>query len=223
MSFDDATVLVVDDDPIVRRSVARLAQAAGFAVKTFASPIEFLSEPLPKGPACVVLDMCMEGMTGLQVQDALSKNERHIPIVFLSGHGTIPDAAAGFKHGAQDFLEKPFRPKELIAAITRAIEQDRADSAERADREQFQQRYTRLTAREQEVMALVVMGLLNKHAADELGISEKTIKVHRARVMVKMKVKSLAELVRVAEHIELSSATVAMAAEASEEWASGIR
>jgi RNA polymerase sigma factor (sigma-70 family) len=171
-------------------------------VKTFGSPAEFLRRELPEGPSCVVLDMCMDGMSGLEVQDALGRRERHVPVVFLSGHGTVPTAAAGFRHGAEDFLEKPFRPKELLDAVSRAIEHDRRQAAKRADLEELRRRFDELTPREQEVMRLVVSGLLNKQAAAELGISEKTIKVHRARVMEKMQVESLAELVRIAERIE---------------------
>jgi RNA polymerase sigma factor (sigma-70 family) len=203
-----ATVLLVDDDPAVRRGVSRLVRSAGFAVRTFASPEDFLRQELPAGPACVLLDLRMEGMNGLQVQDALSRNDRAMPVVFLSGHGTIPAAAAGFKQGAQDFLEKPVRPNELIDALHRAIARDRDQNTDRADRENLRRRYARLTAREQEVMRLVVSGLLNKQAAAELGISEKTVKVHRARVMEKMEVESLAALVLIAERIGLVGASV---------------
>ena len=204
----DATVMVVDDDPMIRRSIARLMRSAGIAVRTFASPVHFLREELPAGPACVLLDMCMEGMTGLEVQEALRRNERHVPIVFLSAHGTIPTAARSFKHGAEDFLEKPVRPDELLEVIHRAIEHDRAQSSDRAAREQAQQHYDGLTPREQEVLRLVVSGLLNKQAAAELGISEKTIKVHRARIMEKMGVESFAALVLMAERIGVVPAPV---------------
>src|SRR5438270_8672725 len=128
MSTNDATVLVVDDDAQVRRGVARLMRSAGYGVKMFGSPKRFLREPLPMGPSCVLLDMCMDGMTGLDVQDVLRQNARQIPIVFLSGRGTVPTAAAGMKHGAEDFLVKPFRPHELLAAIGRAIEHDKTMS-----------------------------------------------------------------------------------------------
>src|SRR5688572_6301439 len=133
MSTATATVLVVDDDAAIRQSVSRLVRAAGYSVKTFASPVEFLSYPLPDGPSCVLLDMCMEGMTGLEVQDRLRQGNRHVPVVFLSGHGTIPTAALGFKHGADDFLEKPVRPGELLDAVSRAIEHDRSRAAGRAE------------------------------------------------------------------------------------------
>jgi FixJ family two-component response regulator len=194
-------VLIVDDDPAVRRGVARLVRAAGFSAKTFASPADFLAYELPQGPACVLLDMLMDGLNGLQVQDALQQNSRGLPVVFLSGHGTIPTATIGIKHGADDFLEKPVKPKLLIDAICKAVEQDRSRTAGRAKRQELKQRYDSLTPRERDVLELVVAGRLNKQAAGELGISEKTIKVHRARVMEKMQVESLADLVRVAERL----------------------
>ena len=206
MPAADGTVFVVDDDAAIRRGVSRLIRAAGFAVRTFASPADFLRQQIPQEPACVVLDMCMDGMTGLEVQDVLRQNKRHVPIVFLSGHGTIPTAAATIKHGAEDFLEKPIRSKLLLEAIRRAVERDRSSSAQRAEHEELRHRYERLTVREREVMGLVVSGLLNKQSAAELGISEKTIKVHRARVMEKMQVESLAELVRLAEKIGVAPA-----------------
>ena len=206
MNDTDSTVVVVDDDPSIRRSVSRLIRSAGINVTTFASPVQFLRHELPEGPACVLLDMCMEGMTGLEVQDALGRNGRHVPVVFLSAHGTVPTAAMGFKHGAADFLEKPFRPEALLDAIQSAIEQDRSRCKERATLGAFRRRYDLLTPREQEVMALVVSGQLNKQAAAELGISEKTIKVHRARVMEKMEVESLAELVLIAQRLGVASA-----------------
>ena len=200
----NATVVVVDDDAGVRRSISRLVRSAGYAVKTFASPADFLRHQLPEGPSCVLLDMCMEGMTGLEVQDVLRRNERHVPIVFLSGYGTVSTAVTGVRHGAEDFLEKPIHPNRLMEALGRAIEHDRADSADRAGRAELQRRYERLTPREQEVMVLVVSGLLNKQAGAELGITERTIKVHRARVMEKMEVESLAALVMIAQRIGLA-------------------
>jgi RNA polymerase sigma factor (sigma-70 family) len=174
---------------------------------------------LPAEPTCVLLDMFMDGMTGLEVQDQLRRRDRrHVPIVFLSGHATVPDAAVGFKHGAADFLEKPVRPKELIEALKRAIERDRTQSADQAELESFRQRFEALTPREQEVMRLVVSGRLNKQAAAALEISEKTIKVHRARVMEKMRVDSLAALVLVAERLGLTPGSAALVAEPREEW-----
>jgi FixJ family two-component response regulator len=198
MLADTATVLLVDDDPAVRRGVSRLLRAAGFGVKTFASPRSFLSFALPAGPACVLLDLCMEELSGLEVQDVLRGNGRRLPVVFLSGRGTIPDVAAGFKGGADDFLEKPVPPKKLVATVYRAIGHDRSQLADLAAGAEDRRRYDRLTPREREVMGEVTSGQLNKQSAADLGISEKTIKVHRARVMEKMEVESLAALVRVA-------------------------
>ena len=206
----DATVMVVDDDPAIRRSVARLMRSAGLGVRTFSSPAVFLREELPTGPACVLLDMCMDGMTGLEVQEALGRNERHVPVVFLSGRGTIPTAARSFKHGAEDFLEKPVRPTVLLEAINRAIDNDRLRSVDRLAREHARRLYESLTPREQEVLKLVVSGLLNKQAAAELGISEKTIKVHRARIMEKMGVESFAALVLMAERIGVAPPSAAV-------------
>ena len=202
----DATILIVDDDPAIRRSVSRLVRSVGFAAETFAGPTDFLRSRLPDGPACVLLDLCMEGMTGLEVQDALSRNDREVPVVFLSGRATVPGAVSGLKHGAEDFLEKPVRPNELIAALSRAIDHDRACCADRKTQSELQKRYGLLTPRERKVLTLVVTGMLNKQVAAELGISEKTIKVHRARAMEKMNVDSLAELVLIANRLGLASA-----------------
>ena len=206
MSADDAMVLIVDDDASVRRSISRLVRTVGYRVQTFSSPVDFLRQALPSGPACVLLDMRMDGLNGLEVQDALRKNARHIPIVFLSGHGTVATAATSIKRGADDFLEKPIRPKELIAALERAIERDRSSSEQRGKLAAARHQYNSLTPREREVMELVVDGMLNKQVADELGISEKTVKVHRARVIDKMQVDSLAELVRIAERMDIAAA-----------------
>jgi FixJ family two-component response regulator len=205
MPQTSATVLIVDDDAAVRRSLARLVRSAGFAAKTFASPTAFLRDDLPPGPACVLLDMYMDDLNGLDVQETLRKNARRIPIIFLSGHGTIPDATTSIKHGAEDFLEKPVKPAVLLDAIRRAVERDRSNRTARLGRDEEVSRYHTLTPRERAVMELVVMGLLNKQAAAELGISEKTVKVHRSRVMEKMRVESLPALVRMAERIGLES------------------
>lgn len=198
----DGTVLVVDDDAGVRQGVARLLRAAGYSAKTFASPNQFLKQPLPDGPACLVLDFSMDGLNGLEVQQALQSNARQIPIVFLSGHADVPIAINAMKAGADDFIEKPFQPEKLMGAVEQAIARDRKASAARADHDDVVRRYETLTSREQEVMGLVVQGLLNKQVAAELGISEKTVKVHRGRAMEKMQVESLAELVRLSEQVQ---------------------
>jgi FixJ family two-component response regulator len=213
-----ATIFIVDDDQAVRQSVSRLLRAAGYAAETFASPDEFLKSALPPGPCCVVLDMCMDGMTGLEVQERLCQGDRHVPVIFLSGHGTVPTAAAGFKQGAQDFLEKPFRPEELLREVGVAVERDRRHATDRADVEGIRGRFAELTPREQEVLRLVVSGRLNKQAAAQLEISEKTIKVHRARVMEKMRAESLAALVLMAERIRLTPPPAELVAEAAPTW-----
>lgn len=199
-----ATVLLVDDDHAVRRSLARVIRAAGYVVETFGSAAEFLSRELPMGPACVLLDMQMAGMTGRELHAALRQNSRHVPVIFLSGCSTVTSAVAEVKSGAADFLEKPVPPSVLIEAVRRAIETDRAGSEERANLAELERRYELLTPREQEVMRLVVTGMLNKQAAAELDISEKTIKVHRARVMEKMNAEALAQLVLMGQRIGIT-------------------
>jgi RNA polymerase sigma factor (sigma-70 family) len=201
-AVDGATVLVVDDDSSVRQSVARLVRSHGYTTRTFCSSSQFLKQPLPIGPSCLVLDVFMDGENGLDLQEKLGGNQRQIPIVFLSGRGDVPMTAKAMKRGATDFLEKPFRPTDLIDAIQRAVERDRKDSAARASRDELVQRLSILTDRERDVMKLVVTGMLNKQVAAELKISEKTVKVHRGRVMEKMQVESLAELVRLVGNID---------------------
>jgi FixJ family two-component response regulator len=198
---DSATVYVLDDDTSVRQGVARLIRSAGYSARTFSSPNQFLKQPPPDGPACLVLDVFMDDLNGLEVQQALLQNQRNLPIVFLSGHADVPMTVKAMKCGAEDFLEKPFHPTALIGAIRRAVERDRQGAAERSGRADVLRRFTSLTVREREVMALVVTGRLNKQVAFDLGISEKTVKVHRGRAMEKMQVESLAELVRLAEYL----------------------
>jgi len=215
-SVSNGTVMVVDDDSSIRRSVSRLLRSAGFTVETFASPSRFLRHQSPAAPACVLLDMCMDGMTGLEVQDALLRNERQVPVLFFSGQGTVATAVAGVRNGAENFLEKPVAPDELLNAVSKAIEHDRAQSAERDTRSELKGRFDRLTPREAEVMTLVVSGLLNKQVAAELGISEKTVKVHRARVMQKLQVESLASLVLIAQRIGVAPAPLSACAASAE-------
>jgi FixJ family two-component response regulator len=191
----------------VRQGVARLLRAAGYRTKTYSSPSQFLKQALPDGPACLVLDVFMDDFNGLEVQRALQRNPRNIPIVFLSGQADVPIAITAMKGGAHDFLEKPFRPEQFVGAVRHAIARDREASAARADQDEVVGRYQTLTAREQQVMMLVVRGLLNKQVAAELDISEKTVKVHRGRAMEKMQVESLAELVRLAEQVEAAGGT----------------
>jgi len=192
------TVFVVDDDPSVRRSTERLVRSLGFQVRTFASASEFLDQARVEGPACLVLDVRLPGQSGLDLQQELTSSGVEIPIIFITGHGSIPMTVRAMKAGAVEFLAKPFRPPELLAAIREAIERDRAAHRERLEAGALRERYATLTPREREVMALVAGGLLNKQIAGELETSERTIKFHRAHIMKKMQAGSLAELVRMA-------------------------
>lgn len=199
MSVRPPTVFVVDDDASVLKGLSRLLRAAGFQAATFASPEEFLSRLDPAVPGCLVLDVAMPGLDGLELQRRLTDMDCPLPIVFLTGQGDIPMSVRAMKGGAVDFLGKPVSDDEVLAAIDEALARDRAARRERAEMAAVQARVDTLTPREREVMALVVGGRLNKQIAAELGTVEKTIKVHRARVMQKMQARSLAELVRLAE------------------------
>jgi FixJ family two-component response regulator len=188
-------VRVVDDDASVLKSLDRLLRAAGFAVRTFPSPQDFLRHHDTDAPGCVLLDLSMPGVDGLEVQQLLARIGDPCPVIFITGHGDIPASVQAMKAGAVDFLTKPFDREELLAAVRAAIEKDRAGRAARAERSSIGQRVAALTPREREVMVRVVGGSLNKQIAADLGIAEKTVKVHRARVMMKMGVASVAELV----------------------------
>ena len=195
-------VFLVDDDPSVRRALARLIKSAGHQVQTFASAREFLqTRAAAQEAACLVLDVRMPGLTGIELQRQLQILNRNVPIVFMTGHGNIPMSVQAMKAGAVDFLPKPVKDTDLLRAIEQALARAVRDRAERNELEDVRERVERLTPREREVMVLVVRGLLNKQIAFELGTVEKTIKVHRARVMEKMQVDSLADLVRLAEKI----------------------
>jgi RNA polymerase sigma factor (sigma-70 family) len=201
----DSTVFVVDDDALVRRSLERLILSVGLRVKTFSTAQEFLECKRPEGPACVVLDVRMPGLSGLDLQEKLSATGLDMPVIFVTGHGTVPMSVRAMKAGAIDFLQKPFDDQILLDAIQRAIDKDRQATEERAGLHELERRLDSLTPREREVFALVVSGLLNKQIAGELGTSEKTIKVHRARVMQKMEADSLAHLVRMGEKVAIRS------------------
>jgi len=199
-------VFVVDDDASVRRALARLLQADGLNVATFASAQAFLHHGRPDAPACLVLDVRMPELDGLGLQRSLNEANSALPIVFITGHGDIPMSVRAMKAGAVDFLPKPFDDQELLSAVRQAIAKDLQGQRERASTAELQERADTLTAREHEVMALVVTGLLNKQIGHRLGVSEKTIKVHRGQAMRKMRAGSLAELVRMAEKIGIKAA-----------------
>jgi len=201
MSNDSPTVFIVDDDPGVLIGVSRLIRSTGLKVASFGSPQEFLEQHDPQAPGCLVLDVAMPELNGLELQEALIKMGCPIPIIFLTGHGTVPVSVKAMKSGALDFLSKPVDEKDLIAAIRIAIEKDGLARQTRAEKDEIQQRLDTLTPREREVLTHVISGRLNKQIAFDLGTVEKTIKVHRARVMEKMKANSVAELVHLCERI----------------------
>jgi FixJ family two-component response regulator len=203
------TVVVVDDEASVREALARLLRSLGMQVETFASGREFLAYQVPDGPACLVLDVRLAGENGLVLQEALRTSERPLPIIFLTGHGTVPLCAQAMKAGAVDFLLKPVDEQDLLEAISRALEADRCTQDHQRQCAALARRAKTLTPREREVMALVVTGLLNKQIADALGTSEKTIKVHRAQVMQKMQAMSVADLVRMADTVDMGEAYAA--------------
>lgn len=206
MSEPEPTVFVVDDDPSVLKGLRRLLVAAGLNVETFGSPQEFLERPEVTGLGCLVLDVAMPGLNGMELQEALDARGSLLPIIFLTGHGDIPMSVRAIKRGAVDFLTKPVDDEDLLAAIRNAFDKGRALRQARAEMADIERRMATLTPREREVLAHMVSGRLNKQIAADLGTVEKTIKVHRARVMEKMQVRSLAELVRLAERARIKSA-----------------
>jgi len=201
----DAIVAIVDDDLSFREGVSSLIRAAGWKVETFASAEEFLAHPRAEAPSCLLLDLQLPDLSGLDLQKRMAEGNLDIPIVFLTGHGDIPASVQAMKAGAVEFLTKPFDKEQLFSAIAEAMARDRANRRRQADIDALRARYESLTRREQEVMQQVVSGLLNKQVAAELDISEFTVKVHRGQVMRKMHANSLADLVRMAEKLGIRS------------------
>jgi FixJ family two-component response regulator len=205
MTTRESTICLVDDEPSVLKALDRLLRSAGYRVAAFACPEAFLSGYDPEQAGCLLLDLTMPGMSGMDVQQRLIEVGAHLPIVFLTGHGDIPTSVRAIKDGAVDFLTKPVAEAALFAAICEALAKNAADRQSRAERALILRRLASLTPRELEVLKHVVTGKLNKQIAAELGTVEKTIKVHRARAMQKMQAKSLAELVRLTARVGLGS------------------
>ena len=198
-------VFVVDDDASMRDAISRLLNAVGLSVQTFASAREFLNRKLPDVPGCVVLDVRLPGLSGLDLQREMVERGIHIPVVFITGHGDIPMSVQAMKAGAVEFLTKPFRDQDLLDAVRSGIQLDRQGRKERAELAELRDGLRQLTPREREVMSLVVAGLLNKQIALRLGTSEKTIKIHRSHVMQKMRADSLADLVRMSQKLGIET------------------
>ena len=204
MKTGDPIVFVVDDDPSMREALADLIASVGLSVEAFKSAPEFLERRRPDAPACLVLDVRLPGLGGLDLQRELLRREAQIPIIFITGHGDIPMSVRAMKEGAVEFLPKPFRDQDLLDAIQHAIEIDRVARQERTVVAAVRRRYESLTKRERDVMKLLVSGLLNKQIAAQLGSSEVTVKMHRGQVMHKMKAESVVQLARMAEKIGIT-------------------
>lgn len=199
-----STVIIVDDDAGIRTSLDSLFRSVGLETRLFGSPAELLGSALPDGPGCIVLDVRLPGVSGLDLQGQLVRQGISYPIIFMTGHGDIPMSVRAMKAGAVDFLSKPFRDQDMLDAVTAALERDALHRAEAATKDDIRAQYETLTAREREVMGHVTAGLMNKQVAALIGLSEITVKIHRGNVMRKMGVRSLADLVRKAEALGVS-------------------
>ena len=206
-SFDQPTVLIIDDDSRMREAMQRLLKTVGLHSESFATPQDFLHHKLPDGPSCLVLDVRLPGMSGLDVQSKLNEAGVQIRIIFITGHGDIPMTVKAMKSGAVEFLTKPFRDQDLIDAIQQALKKSVETRQEQNETAQLQERYAKLTVREREVMRLMISGMISKQIASTLGTSEITVTVHRGQVMRKMQANSPAELGRIAEKLKLPTIT----------------
>jgi FixJ family two-component response regulator len=203
MSTQDVpTVFIVDDDADVRESLQELLESVGLHSKSFGTAQEFLASPRSDGPSCLILDVRLPGISGLDLQQELKRGKVNIPIIFLSAHADVPMSVRAMKSGAVEFLTKPFRHQDLLDAVQRSLTRDRVVREKQRDTAELRQRYSTLSPREREVMSLVVSGMLNKQIAGELGASEATVKMHRSQAMKKMHAKSLPELVRMADKLK---------------------
>ena len=205
MTLAEAVVFIVDDDELIRDSLEQLVKSVGLKAETFPSAQSFLDAELLDQPSCLVLDIRMPGMSGLDLQDELEKRDFSTPIIFITGHGTVPMSVRAMKAGAVDFLQKPFEDQELLDTIHHAIEQNRHTRLKLTEIKEIEQRIKSLTSREHEILAFVAAGILNKQIAYDLKMSENTVKTQRARIMRKMEVESFAELVRATEKIGMHS------------------
>jgi RNA polymerase sigma factor (sigma-70 family) len=203
MSAQDVpTVFIVDDDADVRESLQELLESVGLHSKSFGTAQEFLASPRSDGPSCLILDVRLPGISGLDLQQELKRGKASIPIIFLSAHADVPMSVRAMKSGAVEFLTKPFRQQDLLDAVQRSLTRDRMVREKQRDTAELRQRYNILSVREREVMSLVVSGMLNKQIAAELGASEATVKMHRSQAMKKMQAKSLPDLVRMADKLK---------------------